>query len=67
VAFVVAAAQPSTPAPAVSASSRPTPSTPAAPDTKRKVETGLTAAAIAAIIVQASRDSITLGQAVRLS
>src|ERR1700730_18117339 len=31
-------------------------SKPAAPDAKRKVETGLTAAAIAAIIVQASRD-----------
>jgi hypothetical protein len=29
---------------------------PAAPDTKRKVEVALTAAAIAAIIVQASRD-----------
>ena len=63
VAFVGPAAQPSTPASAPSASSRPTPSTrsglpdkPAAPDTKRKVETGLTAAAIAAIIVQASRD-----------
>src|SRR5580704_5652389 len=52
---------PSTTAP--SASSGPTPSTkaalpdkPAAPDTERKVETVLTAAAIAAIIVQASRD-----------
>jgi hypothetical protein len=32
------------------------PDKPAAPDTKRKVETVLTAAAIAAIIVQASRD-----------
>jgi hypothetical protein len=68
VAFVGAAAQPSTPAPAPSASSRPTPSTrsglpdkPAAPDTKRKVEAGLTAAAIAAIIVQASRDQYHAG------
>jgi hypothetical protein len=52
---------PSTTAP--NASGGPTPSTkaglpdkPVAPDAKRKVETVLTAAAIAAIIVQASRD-----------
>src|SRR5260370_662238 len=62
-AFIGPAAQPSTQTPARSASSGPAPSTkaglpakPAAPDTKRKVETVLTAAAIAAIIVQASRD-----------
>ena len=61
VAFIGPAAQ--APAPAPNASSGPTPSTkaglpdkPAAPDAKRKVETALTAAAIAAIIVQASRD-----------
>lgn len=60
VAFIDPAAQP--PAPAPSVSSGPMPSTkaalpdkPAAPETKRKVETVLTAA-IAAIILQASRD-----------
>lgn len=63
VAFIGPAAQAPAPAPAPNASSGPTPPTkaalpdkPAAPDTKRKVETVLTAAAIAAIIVQASRD-----------
>jgi hypothetical protein len=57
------AAQPSTPAPAPSSSAGPALSTkaglpdkPALPDTKRKGEVGLTAAAVAAIIVQASRD-----------
>jgi hypothetical protein len=68
VAFIGPAAQPPAPAPAPSASGGPTPSTkaglpdkPAAPTTKRKVETGLTAAAIAAIIVQASRDQYHAG------
>jgi hypothetical protein len=62
VALMGPAAQPSTPAPARSASGGPAsapkanPDKPAAPDSKRKVEAGLTAAAIAAIIVQASRD-----------
>jgi hypothetical protein len=37
------------------------PDKPAGPDTKRKVEAGLTAAAIAAIIVQASRDQYHAG------
>ncbi|SHI12026.1 hypothetical protein SAMN05443248_8387 [Bradyrhizobium erythrophlei] len=37
------------------------PDKPAAPDTERKVETVLTAAAIAAIIVQASRDQYHAG------
>ena len=58
VAFIGPAAQAPTLAPAPSAPSGQTPSTkaalpdkPAAPAAKRKVETGLTAAAIAAIIV----------------
>jgi hypothetical protein len=75
VTFIGPAPQPSTPAPVPSSSGGPTPSTkaalpdkPAAPDTKRKVEAGLTAAAIAAIIVQASRDQYHAGgQAPRLS
>jgi hypothetical protein len=68
VTFIGPAPQPSTPAPVPSSSGGPTPSTkaalpdkPAAPDTKRKVEAGLTAAAIAAIIVQASRDQYHAG------
>jgi len=48
-----AAPVPSSPTPAAKAN---LPDKPAAADTKRKVEIGLTAAAIAAIIVQASRD-----------
>jgi hypothetical protein len=62
VAFMGPAAQAPAPAPAPSVFSGPTPSTkaglpdkPAAPDTKRNVEAGLTAAAVAAIIVQTSR------------
>jgi hypothetical protein len=61
VAFSGPAAQPSNPAPAPSDSSAPAsapkanaPEKAAAPDTKRRVEAGLTAAAIAAIIVQAT-------------
>jgi hypothetical protein len=62
VAYIGPAAQASAPAlsPGSSAGLTPpkanVPDKPAAPDTKRKVETVLTAAAIAAIIVQASRD-----------
>jgi hypothetical protein len=65
-----AVAQPSNPAPAPpSPSGGPTPSPkarlanrPAGPDnTKRNIEAGLTAAAIAAIIVQASRDQYHAG------
>ena len=62
-AFIGPSAQAPALVPSPNAPSGPTPSTkaglpdkPAAPDPKRKVETALTAAAIAAIIVQASRD-----------
>jgi hypothetical protein len=68
VAFIGPAAQAPAPAPAPNASSGPTPSTkaelpdkPAAPDIKRKIEGALTVAAIAAIIVQASRDQYHAG------
>jgi hypothetical protein len=63
VAFIGPAAQAPAPLPTSSSSGGPSPSTkaalsdnPAAPDSKGKVGTVLTAAAIAAIIVQASRD-----------
>jgi hypothetical protein len=63
VAFTGPAAQPSMPAPVPSASSGPasapkanSPDKVAAPDSKHKIEAGVTAAAIAAIIIQASRD-----------
>src|SRR4029077_1626483 len=68
VAFSGPAAQPSTPAPAPSVSIRPAsapkanlPDKAAAPEVKRNVEAGLTAAAIAAIIVQSSRDQYHAG------
>jgi hypothetical protein len=68
VAFIGPAAQPPAPVPAASPSSGQVPSTkaslpvkPAGADTKRKVEVALTAAAIAAIIVQASRDQYHAG------
>jgi hypothetical protein len=58
----------STPDPAPRSPSGPQPATkaglpdkPVGPDTKRKVETALTAAAMAAIIVQASRDQYHAG------
>jgi hypothetical protein len=66
VAFIGPAQAP-TPIPAPSPSARPTPAKadapekPTGPDTKRKVEAALTAAAIAAIIVQASRDQYHAG------
>jgi hypothetical protein len=57
-----------TPVPAPRSPNGPPPSTkadlpakPAGPDTKRKVETALTAVAIAAIIIQASRDQYHAG------
>jgi hypothetical protein len=66
VAFIGPAVQAPAPVPAPSASSSPTPSTkaglpdkPAGPDTKRKVEAGLTAAAIAAITCHRSFQSST--------
>jgi hypothetical protein len=69
VAFSGPAAQAPTPIPAApNTSAGPTPAkanvpdNPArGPDTKRKVEVGLTAAAIAAIIIQASRDQYHAG------
>jgi hypothetical protein len=68
VAFVGPAAQQSTQAPVPGVFNGPTPSTkaglpdkPAARATKRKAETVLTAAAIAAIIVQTSRDQYHTG------
>jgi hypothetical protein len=68
VAIIGPAAQAPTLAPAPSAPSGQTPSTksglpdkPVAPDAKRKVETGLTAAAVAAIIVQVSREQYHAG------
>jgi hypothetical protein len=66
--FVGPAAQQSTQAPVPGVFNGPPPSTkaglpdkPAGSDAKRKVETGLTAAGIAAIIVQASRDQYHAG------
>jgi hypothetical protein len=76
VAKPVALVAPATQLPASGAPSGPLPATkaslpdtaapagadkPSAPDTKRKVEAGLTAAAIAAIIIQASRDQYHAG------
>jgi hypothetical protein len=68
VAFVGPATQPiatvSTPSPSsgqVPSTKATLPDKPAAPDTKRKVEAGLTAAAIAAIIVQVSREQYHAG------
>jgi hypothetical protein len=55
VTFLDPAAQPPAPVPAPSTKAG-LPNKPAAPETKRKVEGALTVAAIAAIIVQASRD-----------
>jgi hypothetical protein len=68
VAFNDPAARSPAPVPIPSSSSSPTPSSsadspdkPARPDNKRKVEAALTAAAIVAIIVQASRDQYHAG------
>jgi hypothetical protein len=61
VAFNGPSTDPNAPSGATPSTKAGLPDKPAAPDTKRKVETGLTAAAIAAIIVQASRDQYHAG------